>query len=112
MPKGFTAVAFTRGQEDGKVQVIGTASMKPWKCDGLWSPDEDESEDQGRNNIQEPDVNQKGGEHKSDDEPPRQFTCPGDWELAVVALPPDICYRGKGIAGRVVKACEDEVLRR
>ncbi|KAJ5753132.1 Acyl-CoA N-acyltransferase [Penicillium odoratum] len=86
-PDGFTAVAFSHGP-DGKVDVIGTASMKKWKDDSLWRPYDATS--------QTTNLNQ---------------TCVGDFELAVVALLPG-AYRGQGLAGRLVKLCEEEILRR
>lgn len=99
---GFTAVAFASSDTGKKPQVIGTASMKPWKDDGLWNPSHDDDASQepttkNPNSKTEPFV--------------QDHACPGDYELAVVALPPDPRYRGKGIAGRLVKACEDEILR-
>lgn len=99
---GFTAVAFASSGTDEKPQVIGTASMKLWKDDGLWNPidDDDASQEPTREKL------------NSETEPIVQdYACPGDYELAVVALPPDPRYRGKGIAGRLVKACEVEILR-
>ncbi|KAJ5450606.1 uncharacterized protein N7458_007055 [Penicillium daleae] len=100
---GFTAVAFASDGTDEKPQVIGTASMKPWKDDGLWNPlDHDDT-------IHDPTTEKVNSEME---QIIRHHACPGDYELAVVALPPDPRYRGKGIAGRLVRACEDEVLRR
>jgi GNAT superfamily N-acetyltransferase len=100
---GFTAVAFASSGTDEKAQVIGTASMKPWKDDGLWDPlDHDD-------NKHDPTTERLNSEME---QIVRDHACPGDYELAVVALPPDPRYRGKGIAGRLVKACEDEILRR
>lgn len=100
---GFTAVAFASGNTDKKVQVIGTASMKPWKDDGLWNPlDHDDT-------SQDPTTEKLNSEME---QTLQHYACPGDYELAVVALPPDPRFRGKGIAGRLVKACEEEILRR
>ncbi|KAJ5204652.1 uncharacterized protein N7498_005531 [Penicillium cinerascens] len=92
---GFTAVAFSDGD------VVGTASMKPWKDESLWKPLDhfatDAVEDQVNDRI---------------DQILNEVSLPGDYELAVVALPPTPQIRGKGIAGRLVKICEEEVLRR
>lgn len=101
-PDGFTAVAFVSSGSDS-LEVVGTASMKQWKDDGLWSPHDDE------------DFSDDSLEEKVNDRVDRIFekhVCPGDYELAVVAIPPDPRFRGKGIAGRLVKSCEDELLRR
>jgi GNAT superfamily N-acetyltransferase len=100
---GFTAVAFFSGETEEKVQVIGTASMKPWKDDGLWNPlDHDDTK-------HDPMTEKVNSEME---QILQHYACPGDYELAVVALPPDPRFRGKGIAGRLVKACEEEILRR
>ncbi|GLI71964.1 hypothetical protein PoHVEF18_000131 [Penicillium ochrochloron] len=100
---GFTAVAFVSGDADENVQVIGTASMKPWKDDGLWNPlDHDDT-------SHDPMTEKLNSEME---QILQHYACPGDYELAVVALPPDPRFRGKGIAGRLVKACEEEILRR
>ncbi|KAJ5493801.1 hypothetical protein N7463_009888 [Penicillium fimorum] len=98
---GFTAVAFVGDGKDQKIEVIGTASMKKWKDDGLWTPtteDGHEDEDTANNGCVDQMLHRRA--------------CPGDYELAVVALPPTPQYRGKGIAGHLVKACEEEILRR
>jgi hypothetical protein len=92
---GFTAVAFD------KSEVVGTASMKPWKDDGLWKPLDHFATDE----VEEK-VNDKIDQALSEN------ALPGDYELALVALPPGPRFRGKGIAGRLVKVCEGEVLRR
>ncbi|KAJ5224886.1 uncharacterized protein N7469_008389 [Penicillium citrinum] len=101
-PNGFTAVAFV-SSEPGCLEIVGTASMKPWKDDGLWRPyDEEESSD-------------SSGEDTLNEKVDRIFqkhACPGDYELAVVALPPGPRFRGKGLAGRLIQICEDELLRR
>ncbi|KAJ5382370.1 hypothetical protein N7517_000281 [Penicillium concentricum] len=97
----FTAVALVGDGKDQKIEVIGTASMKKWKDDGLWTPttkDGQEHEDTSNNGCVDQILHRRA--------------CPGDYELAVVALPPDPQYRGKGIAGHLVKACEEEILRR
>ena len=98
-PDGFTAVAFVRDAEDQTIKVVGTASIKKWKDDGLWMP------------------TTKGGHEESAntrcvDQMLHRQACPGDYELAVVALVPGSQYRGRGIAGRLVRVCEEEVLRR
>lgn len=98
---GFTVVAFASNGIDQKVEVIGTASMKQWKDDGLWRP----------YNHDDPDPM----EEKANDDVGhmlQKHACPGDFELAVVALVPGPRFRGKGIAGRLVKVCEEEVSRR
>lgn len=99
-PDGFTAVAFASSGPDS-LEVVGTASMKPWKDDGLWEPhrDDDFSDDSSEEVI-----------NKKTDQ--IFHACSGDYELAVVAIPPDARFRGKGMAGRLVKVCEDELLRR
>lgn len=100
-PDAFTAVAFALNGTDERPEVVGTASMKKWKDDGLWQPHiHDETE------PVEEQVN------KQVDQILEKYACPGDYELAVVALLPDPRFRGKGIAGRLVKLCEEEVLRR
>ncbi|CAI7642059.1 unnamed protein product [Penicillium pancosmium] len=101
-PDGFTAVAFASSGPDS-LEVVGTASMKPWKDDGLWeSHDYDGFSDDSSEEVVNDKVNQIFQKH----------ACPGDYELAVVAIPPDARFRGKGMAGRLVKVCEDELLRR
>ncbi|KAJ5167093.1 uncharacterized protein N7482_005874 [Penicillium canariense] len=102
-PDGFTAVAFASSNTNDKLEVIGTASMKLWKDDGLWSPPD--QDDHGKDSPEQR-VNGEGEQIR------RKHACPGDYELAVVALPPDSRYRGKGIAGRLVKLCEEEIVRR
>ncbi|KAJ5676816.1 uncharacterized protein N7477_002449 [Penicillium maclennaniae] len=92
---GFTAVAFENSE------VIGTASMKPWKDDGLWKP------------LDHFAVNEAGDQiNDKIDETLNEIALPGDYELALVALPPGPRFRGKGIARKLVKVCEEEVLRR
>lgn len=97
---GFTVVAFASNGLDQPVEVIGTASMKKWTDDGLWKP-YDEHEANGDDPVQ--------GVVKDVDQ---MCPCPGDYELAVVAVPPDPQYRGKGIATHLVKVCDEEILRR
>lgn len=100
-PDGFTAVAFVSNAPDS-LEVVGTASMKPWKDDGLWTSHDGDSSDCSEEETVDDKVEQIFQTH----------ACPGDYELAVVAIPPDSRFRGKGIAGRLVKVCEDELLRR
>ncbi|KAJ5391826.1 hypothetical protein N7509_007316 [Penicillium cosmopolitanum] len=101
-PNGFTAVAFASSGPDS-LEVVGTASMKPWKDDGLWeSHDYDDFSDESSEEVVNDKVDQIFQKH----------ACPGDYELAVVAIPPDARFRGKGMAGRLVNVCEDELLRR
>ncbi|KAJ5480281.1 hypothetical protein N7530_005790 [Penicillium desertorum] len=100
---GFTAVALV-GDGKQKTEVIGTASMKKWKDDGLWMPTTKDGHD--ANSVENEDT-ANNGDHMLG-----RHACSGDYELAVVALPPDPKYRGRGIAGHLVKACEEEILRR
>ncbi|OQE15491.1 hypothetical protein PENSTE_c028G01010 [Penicillium steckii] len=102
-PSGFTAVAFV-STEPGCLEIVGTASMKPWKDDGLWRPYNEEEE--LSDSSSEDNVNQKL------DQIFQKHACPGDYELAVVALPPGTRFRGKGLAGRLIQVCEEELLRR
>lgn len=98
----FTVVAFASKGPDQPVEMIGTASVKKWKDDGLWRPCDDDDDDDGDYN-----------EHETNSADHSEATCcPGDYELAVVALPPDPRYRGKGIAAHLVKMCDDEIIRR
>ncbi|KAI9931924.1 hypothetical protein AWENTII_010228 [Aspergillus wentii] len=98
---GFTAVAFSDthgGQFPGnEVEIIGTASVKDWVDEGIWS----------RYDSEEP-------ENASESSPQIQekFACDGDHEVAVVAIPPGPRYRKRGIAESLVKVCEQEILRR
>lgn len=82
-----------------KTEVIGTASMKKWKTDGLWTPTTKDRHD----------ANPVGDEDPANngfvDRVLRQHACLGDYEISVVALPPDSQYRGKGIPEHLVKAC-------
>ncbi|CAG8136067.1 unnamed protein product [Penicillium nalgiovense] len=103
---GFTAVALVGDGKDQKIEVIGTASMKKWKDDGLWMPTTRDGHDT------HPIGNEDAANNGSVDQMLGRHVCPGDYELAVVALPPDPKYRGRGIAGHLVKACEEEILRR
>lgn len=101
---GLTAVALVGDGKDQKIEVIGTASMKKWKDDGLWTPTTKDGHDVNLNEVGDA-IN--GGI----DQTLHQHACPGDYELAVVALLPDPRYRGKGIAGHLARACEHELLR-
>lgn len=106
-PDGFTAVALVDSGPDHKPEVIGTASLKKWTDDGLWRPCKEDGGDVGSVVAElEDEVNQDM------DHVLEQHACLCDYELAVVALPPDLRYRGRGIAGHLVRACEEEVLRR
>lgn len=99
-PEGFTAVAFTIDGVDEKPTIVGTASMKKWKDDGLWQP-----WIHNEPKLIEEKCNGQVDHILGKD------VCPGDYELAVVAIPPNPQYRGKGIASKLVKLCEEEVLR-
>ncbi|KAJ5301296.1 hypothetical protein PENANT_c023G00115 [Penicillium antarcticum] len=106
-PDGFTAVALADSGPYQKPEVIGTASLKKWKDDGLWTPFKEHEEEV------DPVVAELEDEANQEmDRMLAQHACPGDYEIAVVALPPDSRYRGRGIAGHLVRACEEEVLRR
>lgn len=86
-------MAFSPIEESDEYEVVGTASMKKWKDDGLWKP------------IPE----QDGSE--SDEDQIAQHPCIGDYELAVVAIRPGR-FRGTGLPGLLVKRCYDEVMSR
>ncbi|CAL5871670.1 uncharacterized protein PFLUO_LOCUS5923 [Penicillium psychrofluorescens] len=96
---GFTVVAFISNGPDQPDEVIGTASMKKWKDDGEWKPHD---EPMSTTDRVDQDLNQILQKH----------VCLGDYELSTVALPPDPRIRGKGIAGHLVRLCEEEILRR
>ncbi|KAI3144868.1 hypothetical protein DTO027I6_1399 [Penicillium roqueforti] len=96
---GFTAVAFIEDAEDQTPKLVGTASIKKWKDDGLWMPTTKNGHEDAANT-------------RCVDQMLHRQACPGDYELAVVALPPGPQYRGRGIAGHLVRACEEEILRR
>lgn len=98
---GFTVVAFASNDSDPNFKVVGTASIKKWEDDGLWKPYNHVTAD-----YWEESVNDRV------DQNPETYACPGDYELVIVAIPPSPQFRGKGIAGRLVKACEEEILRR
>ncbi|KAJ5082391.1 hypothetical protein N7532_011434 [Penicillium argentinense] len=101
-PDGFTAVAFASGEPDSPAEVVGTASMKLWKDDGLWRPHDDDFSDDSTEELVNDQV----------EEIFRGHACPGDYELTVVAIPPNPRFRGKGIAGRLIRVCEEELIRR
>lgn len=97
-PNGLTVVMSTSDE------IVGTASVKDWKADAdgiLWKP---------------------GGYYtgKSADAAslvesssvPEFAACDGDVELFVVAVKPGQQYRKKGIAERLVRACEQELKRK
>ncbi|KAJ5771394.1 uncharacterized protein N7511_003445 [Penicillium nucicola] len=107
-PDGFTAVALIDRGPDQTPEVIGTASMKKWKDDGLWRPYKELQEgfDAAVAELEENEASQ------AMDHVLERYACSGDYEIAVVALPPDSRYRGRGIAGQLVRTCEEEVLRR
>lgn len=71
---GFTTVAF-----DADRKIVATASVKPWKDEGLWIPVE--------------------GEHEA----PQK--CPGDYEIILVVVKEDPKYRGKGLSDSLLELC-------
>jgi ribosomal protein S18 acetylase RimI-like enzyme len=101
---GFTAVAFDLNE------IVGTASVKDWvsDADGLvWKPDgyfatKSIDEACSMHNI---------GSNTIDtiSDP---ASCDGDFEIFMVAVKPGDKYRKKGIAERLVKACEQELQKR
>jgi hypothetical protein len=106
-PDGFTAVALVDNGPDQKPRVIGTASLKKWTDDGLWRPYIENGHD-----VDPVTVTPEDEANQETDHVLKQHACPGDYEIAVVALPPDPRYRGRGLAGHLVRACEEEILRR
>ncbi|KAJ5291228.1 hypothetical protein N7478_000479 [Penicillium angulare] len=96
--EGFTAIAFSN-TETGETDIIGTASIKEWKDDDLWtlipfniSTEEGELNDENNQTFDKLDR-------------------AGEYELSVVTLLPGK-HRGKGLAGLLVKNCYEELLRR
>lgn len=101
-PDGFTAVAINCDGEHEKPEVIGTASMKPWKDDGDWEPC-DYGMELGSAFPGQASIPNFGG---------KQNLGENYYELCVVAISPDPRYRKKGIAKRLMKICEEEASRR
>jgi ribosomal protein S18 acetylase RimI-like enzyme len=95
--RGFTVVAFDSslpvGEEERESagKLVGTASVKNWIDDGLWVP-ATAPDSQVRDGVSAP--------------------CPGDLEVTVVAVRHGIEYRKRGIAERLVRECESEIVRR
>lgn len=103
---GLTAVAFATDNtlsdqflDDPNAHIIGTASVKNWAHNDMWQLCTLENQ----TGILQPDDTVKiSGEGTLD----------ADYELAIVGLRPGSKYRKRGIADRLVDACQQEVLRR
>ncbi|KAJ5626331.1 hypothetical protein N7510_002640 [Penicillium lagena] len=100
---GFTAVTFASNE------IVGTASVRDWvpEADGIvWKLDgyyAGKSADEA-GSMQA--VGSNSNSAVSD-----TATCEGDFEIFLVAVKPGEKYRKKGIAERLVKACEEEIKR-
>ncbi|KAJ6181044.1 Acyl-CoA N-acyltransferase [Penicillium mononematosum] len=100
---GFTAVALVGDGKRQKIEVIGTASMKKWKDDGLWMPTTKHGHD--TNSVENEDAANNGSVDQMLHR--HAHACPG--KLRASCYPK---YRGRGIAGHLVTACEEQILRR
>ncbi|PLB48141.1 hypothetical protein P170DRAFT_437844 [Aspergillus steynii IBT 23096] len=100
-PSGLTAIYFHHAVDAEEHptkaaqlpgQVIGTASIKAWAGDAIWNPVRT--------------LPGAGLEPKDD----KLVSVDGDFELGIVAVKPIAEFRGKGIADKLVEACEQAIL--
>lgn len=100
---GFTAIAFNQDE------ILGTASLR------LWEPYAEGAVWKSRGYFEQFHSEDICGASSAllnslDDE--SHNTVCGEFELAAVGIVPDLRYRKRGIAEKLVRACEEEVLRR
>ncbi|KAH8432220.1 GNAT family N-acetyltransferase [Aspergillus melleus] len=75
-------------------QAIGTASIKAWEGGKIWNPVRHSTE--------------SDLDPSADDE----LSVDGDFEAAIVAVKPSDEFRGRGIADKLVDACEQAILQK
>ncbi|KAJ5083473.1 hypothetical protein N7456_012900 [Penicillium angulare] len=98
---GFTAVAFASNE------IVGTASVRDWvsEADGItWKPEGYFAGKSPENACSMEDLGSSVSNSTLD-----VADCEGDFAVFLVAVKPGEKYRKKGIAEKLVKACEKEL---
>lgn len=100
---GFTVIAYSPkpGEASSDIEIVGTASVKPWVNDGQWQP-----------YIHDSIVGSDIGTRAESDGNLQDDPCDGDYEIALVTIRRGASYRKRGIVDRLLKACEEEIMRR
>lgn len=105
-PSSLTAVCFSHAvnepptdaaQTQARERAIGTASIKPWTHSEPWGP------------VQSTESGMDSGDTETEKE---SVSVDGDFEISTVAVKPGVEFRGRGIAERLVDACEQAVLQK